>query len=79
MDWASECIPGSGDKGVVLAALKGELDGIDESESPIPGISGVFGEGINTVFRTSLRPRFKVGLRGVATCCACYIRMSVIQ
>lgn len=70
-------MPGSRDRGVVLAAPKGELDGIDES--PRPGISGVLGEGINIVFLTSLRPRFKVGLRGVATCCACYIRMSVNQ
>ena len=48
----------------------GEADGTGESFGP--GISGVCGVGMKTVFLTSLRPRLALGLRGVGNCEACY-------
>ena len=49
--------------------LKGGMDGA--RGSGVLGTSGAWGEGTKIVFLTSLRPRFAVGFRGVATCCAC--------
>ena len=50
--------------------LKGGIDGA--RGSGVLGTSDTWGEGTKMVFLTSLRPRFAVGFRGVATCCACY-------
>lgn len=77
IDRASDVCPISGDSGVDVTGLKGEPDGM--GKSPRPVISGACGEGTNTVFLTSLRPRLAVGLRGVAVCCACYTLMSTVQ
>lgn len=47
--------------------LKGGIAGV--GEPPMLSVGGP--EGTNMVFRTSRRPLFVLGFRGVAACCAC--------
>ena len=58
-----------------LVMLKGDAD--RANGSVVLGGSGVWGVGTKTVFLTSRRPRFTGALRGVATCCACYGKVSI--
>lgn len=66
MECASDAFGASVDNGADLGA-NGE--GAGTGESPVAADSGAGGVGINIVLRTSLRPLFELGLRGVTPCC----------
>ena len=66
IECASDVLGASVDN-VADRGADGEGTGTDVSPNAVT--SGAWGVGMNTVFRTSLRPLFAVGLRDVTPCC----------